>query len=261
MNIDLSGKRALVTGAGTGIGRGIATLLAQHGAQVAVLDVDAGTARRTADEITAKGGTSLAVVADVSDSAQVARAIDQALAAMGRIDILCCNAGISQILSLVEMTEQDWDRMLDINAKGVFLCCKHVVPHMIQAGGGRIVNTASYLGKIGVRKLTHYCASKFAVVGFTQSLAHELAPHGILVNAVGPGDVDTEMMAREWVWEAELEGGTPEEAKERCRRKQMLGRLETPLDVARVVVFLASDYAGYISGETICVSGGLPLTV
>ena len=109
----------------------------------------------------------------------------------GRIDILCNNAGISHIIKLVDMTEQDWDRMIDINIKGVFLCSKYVVPHMIAQGGGRIINTASYLGKLGVRELSHYCASKFAVVGFTQSLAHELAPYGILVNAIGPGDVDT----------------------------------------------------------------------
>jgi NAD(P)-dependent dehydrogenase (short-subunit alcohol dehydrogenase family) len=131
---------------------------------------------------------------------------------------------------------------------------------MIQQGGGRIINTASYLGKIGVRELTHYCASKFAVVGFTQSLAHELAPFGILVNAVGPGDVDTEMMAREWVWEAQTLGITPEEAKQRCTNKQLLGRLEKPEDIANMVAFLASDYASYITGITYNVSGGLPLT-
>lgn len=259
MEIKLGGKTAIVTGAGTGIGRGIALQLASCGADVAVADINEETALRTADEIKKLGRKSLALRADVSDSNQVREMVSKVVSAFERIDILCNNAGISQIIKLVDMTEDDWDRMLDINAKGVFLCSKYVVPYMIEQGGGRIINTASYLGKIGVRELTHYCASKFAVVGFTQSLAHELAPYGILVNAVGPGDVDTEMMAREWVWEASTLGITPQEAKQQCIDRQILGRLEKPEDIANMVAFLASDYASYITGVTYNVSGGLPL--
>lgn len=260
MEIRLEDKTAIVTGAGTGIGRGIALQLAICGADVAIVDINEITAQSTADEIRDIGRKSLAICADVSNSGQVQGMVNKVLEVFGKIDILCNNAGISQIIKLVEMTEEDWDRMLDINAKGVFLCSKFVVPHMIDQGGGKIINTASYLGKIGVRELTHYCASKFAVVGFTQSLAHELAPHGILVNAIGPGDVDTEMMAREWVWEASKLGITPEEAKRQCVNKQLLGRLEKPVDLANMVAFLASDFASYITGETYNVSGGLPLT-
>jgi meso-butanediol dehydrogenase / (S,S)-butanediol dehydrogenase / diacetyl reductase len=260
MEIRLDEKTAVVTGAGTGIGRGIAMQLAQCGADIAVVDVNETSAQSTAEAIRGLGQKSLAVCTDVSSSTQVIVMVEKVLEVFGKIDILCNNAGISQVIKLVDMTEEDWDRMLDINIKGVFLCSKYIVPHMIAQGGGRIINTASYLGKMGVRELSHYCASKFAVIGFTQSLAHELAPQGILVNAVGPGDVDTEMMAREWVWEAQTLGVTPEEAKQRCINKQMLGRLEKPADIAGMVAFLASDYASYISGETYNVSGGLPLT-
>lgn len=260
MSLQLNGKVAIVTGGGSGIGRGISIELAKHGADVAVCDLFLDKAQETCNSLNKKVQNT-AIKADVTNKEEVQYMVKEAINKFGKIDILCNNAGISLIKDTIDLDEKDWDAHMNVNAKGVFLCSKEVACEMIKRQkGGRIINTASYLGKIGAGGLAHYCASKFAVIGFTQCLAIELGKYNITVNAVCPGDVDTPMMEREWKLHAFNNDTTSEEEKEKNRKRMLLGRLEKPQDVAKLVVFLASDYADYITAESINVSGGLPFT-
>jgi NAD(P)-dependent dehydrogenase (short-subunit alcohol dehydrogenase family) len=257
--IDLSGRRALVTGAGRGIGRGIALRLAAAGADVVVNDLDAGTAGRTADEVRGLGRRAATAVGDLARSASVAEVCDAAEEALGGIDILVNNAGISLYRSIVECTEEDWDRHLDIMAKATFLTMRRLVPAMMERGWGRVVNLGSYVAQVNctTKFFGPYCAAKFAVVGLTQVAAQEFAP-SVTVNAVGPGDVDTEMMAAEWELEATRRGMTAAAVKEEYRQRLILGRLERPDDIAGAVLFLCSPAADQVTGSHLIVSGGLP---
>ncbi|KON31476.1 3-ketoacyl-ACP reductase [miscellaneous Crenarchaeota group-15 archaeon DG-45] len=256
----LAGKVALVTGAGAGIGRAIALALVREGASVVACDVDEETARGTSRIIEGEGGSSLPVRMDVRSDAEIDGAVLAALERFGGIDILVNNAGVSTMSRVVDMTEEEWDHNMDVNAKGVFLCSRAVAREMIgRGGGGKIVNVASMAGKRGAPLLAHYCASKFAVVGFTQSLALELAPHRINVNAVCPGYVETSMQRRELLWQAELEGRTPEQVRAEYIASTPLGRLEQPEDVARVVVFLCTGDADFMTGQAINVTGGVEM--
>lgn len=250
----LAGRGALVTGAGTGIGRAIARALAAAGATVAVTDLGEEAAQTVAAELTG----ALALPLDVTDAAATAATIARAAGELGRLDIVCANAGVSTMSSVVELTEAEWDHNFAINAKGVFLTNQAAVRHWLAVGQkGVIVNTASLAGKQGVPLLAHYAASKFAVVGFTQSLAREVAEHGIRVNCVCPGFVRTAMQAREVEWEAALRGLTPDAVRAEYVALTPLGRLEEPEDVADAVVFLASDAARFITGEALNVTGGV----
>jgi meso-butanediol dehydrogenase / (S,S)-butanediol dehydrogenase / diacetyl reductase len=251
----LQGRRALVTGAGTGIGRAIARALAVAGAGVAVTDLDLAMAQAVATEI---GAQTIALHLDVTD-ADVTEAVVKLVAdRLGGLDIVCANAGISSMARVVDLTEEQWDANMAVNAKGVFLTNQAAVRHWLRTGTkGVIVNTASLAGKQGVPLLAHYAASKFAVVGFTQSLAREVAEHGIRVNCVCPGFVHTGMQERELVWEAGLRGMTPDAVRDEYAALTPLGRLEEPEDVADAVVFLASDAARFITGEALNVTGGV----
>lgn len=259
----LQGKTALVTGAATGIGRAIALTLAAEGAWVAVTDIDEERARQVASEIHATGGQALGLRLDVTRGEEITFATETVLARRGRLDIWVNNAGVSTMNRFVDLTEHDWDFNMGVNAKGAFLCSQVAARQMIRqepdAAGlrGRIINIASMAGKRGnVPFLAHYVASKFAVVGLTQAMAGELAPYRILVNAVCPGYVQTSMQERELGWEATLRGIPVEDVKRLYIADTPLGRLETPEDVARVVLFLASDDANFITGEAINVNGG-----
>ncbi len=256
--LDLTGRTALVTGAGRGIGRGIALRLAQHGADVAVNDLDE-TAEHTVGEIRALGRRSVAAIGDVSTASNVERIVSTVEADLAPIDVLVNNAGISLYRAIVDCTEEDWDRHLDIMAKGTFLMMRRVAPGMMERGWGRIVNLGSYVAQLNcvTKYFGPYCAAKFAIVGLTQVAAQEFAP-SVTVNAVGPGDVDTDMMAREWVLEAERRGMQPEDVKEEYRRRLILGRLEEPADIAGAALFLCSSLADQITGSHLIVSGGLP---
>jgi NAD(P)-dependent dehydrogenase (short-subunit alcohol dehydrogenase family) len=250
----LAGRGALVTGAGSGIGRAIARALAAAGATVAVTDLGGEAAQTVAAELTG----ALALPLDVTDAAATAAAIARAAGELGRLDIVCANAGVSTMSRVVELTEAEWDHSMAINAKGVFLTNQAAVRHWLAVGQkGVIVNTASLAGKQGVPLLAHYAASKFAVVGFTQSLAREVAEHGIRVNCVCPGFVRTAMQAREVEWEATLRGMPPDAVRAEYVSLTPLGRLEEPEDVADAVVFLASDAARFITGEALNVTGGV----
>lgn len=252
---DLQGKSAIVTGGATGIGRAICRMLAASGVRVAIADCNAAGASAVAKEI---GGGAFSLAIDVTKRAAVAPAMADAIARLGRLDVLCANAGVSNMRLVQDLTDEDWDFNMDVNARGVFLTNQAAVRHWLHTGTrGAIVNTASLAGKSGAPWLAHYSASKFAVVGFTQGLAREMAPHGIRVNCVCPGFVTTGMQEREIKWEAELRGLTSEAVIHEYVAQTPLGRLETPEDVAKTVLFLASDLAGFVTGEALNVTGGV----
>ncbi len=250
----LDGRSALITGAASGIGRAIAVRLAKEGCDVAVLDVNRAGAEETAALVTREGRRAIAVTADVSSYEQVTAAVAEVIGTLGKIDLLYNNAGIVRVNSIVDTPLAEWRSVFGINVDGVFHCCKAVVPHMLERRFGRIVNTSSWFGKIGKANYGAYCASKFAVIGLTQSLAAELAPHKINVNAVCPGTI-VETGMRDEADRMSIEQGLPT-AKER-ESTIPLGRVGYPDDIARVAVFLASDEASYMTGQAINVTGGL----
>ncbi len=252
-----SGRVVIVTGAGGGIGGEVAKSFSAEGAKVTVADSRADAAQRVVHEITSQGGTAIAEKLDVRSYAEIEKIVEKTIGSFGKIDILVNCAGILTIRPFDEITEDLWDSMLDVNAKGTFLCCKAFARQLIRQGtGGKIVNTASVAGKIGVPFYTHYCASKFAVLGITKSLALELAKHRINVNAVCPGDVDTDMLAYEFRTHAQIRGILPEEVREEWAALAPLGRLALPQDVAGVILFLASNAADYMTGQALNVTGG-----
>jgi NAD(P)-dependent dehydrogenase (short-subunit alcohol dehydrogenase family) len=257
--IDLTGRRALVTGAGRGIGRGIALRLAGAGADVAVNDLDPATAERTRGEVEALGRRSASLPGDLSRTADVHAVCDGAVEVLGGVDILVNNAGISLFRGIVDCTEEDWDAHLDIMAKATFLTMRRLAPGMMERGWGRIVNLGSYVAQLNTvtKFFGPYCAAKFAIVGLTQVAAQEFAPH-VTVNAIGPGDVATEMMELEWVQEGERRGIPAADVKEEYRRRLILGEFEGPSDIAGGVLFLCSSLADHVTASQLIVSGGLP---
>jgi meso-butanediol dehydrogenase / (S,S)-butanediol dehydrogenase / diacetyl reductase len=244
---------AVVTGAGSGIGRAIARELAGRGLTVVVTDLDAGLAAAVADEL----GTSSHRL-DATDAAEATKTVQAVVEQHGALDVWVSNAGVSSMARFVDVTEREYDHNLNVNLRGPFVCGQAAARAMIALGrGGRIINTASMAGKQGrVPYLAHYVASKFGVVGLTQAMAFELAPHGILVNCVCPGFVATPMQDRELEWEAAIRGITPEEVKRLWVADTPLGRIEEPEDVARVVAFLAGPDAGFMTGEAVAINGG-----
>ncbi len=255
----LVGRRALVTGAGRGIGRAIAVRLAQDGAAVVVNDVNDETATATAEAIRSAGGRAKTAVGDLAATAGVHAVCDAAVEHLGGIDILVNNAGISLYRAIVDCSEDDWDAHLDIMAKATFLSMRRLAPAMMERGWGRIVNLGSYVAQFNctTKYFGPYCAAKFAIVGLTQVAAQEFAP-AVTVNAIGPGDVETEMMEIEWVQEGERRGITPAEVKEEYRQRLIMERLEGPDDIAGAVAFLCTPAANQITASHLIVSGGLP---
>lgn len=272
---DLSGKIALVTGAGgkNGIGRAIATRFAKEGADVAVNDISEqpyhaddrewGGLPDVVQEIESVGQRAISVVADVSDAKQVTEIVDQTVDYFGKIDILVNNAGTKagkDRVPVVDLAVEDWDRVQDVNVKGVFLCCQAVARHLIAQGtGGKIINISSITGKRGMERYAAYCASKFAVIGLTQSLAHELAPYKVNVNAICPSLVNTERVDHLAVATMPEELSFNEQRAaftQRAEESVPLGRLAEGSDIANMAAFLASDEAAYLTGLSITVSGG-----
>jgi NAD(P)-dependent dehydrogenase (short-subunit alcohol dehydrogenase family) len=253
----LQGKKAIVTGGGSGIGRAICLALASEGATVAVTDINPEFAKAVADEIYSIGGEAIHKKLDVTNKTEIKQQFEEIIGQFGKIDILCPNAGVSTMNPIVSLTEEEWDFNFNVNTKGVFFCCQTILPHMIEKGGGKIVITASMAAKRGIPLLAHYVASKYAVVGFMKTLALEAAKYNIIVNAVCPGLVKTSMQEREIVWEAKLRGLTPDDVRNEYIQMTPLGRLEEPEDVARVVVILASGYTNFMTGQAINVTGGI----
>lgn len=251
--LDVRDRHVLVTGAGTGIGEAIVERLAAHGARITVTDIDEAAAARVA----AAQPYARSAALDVTDAARTDQVFAEAAEEFGPLDIVVANAGVSTMRPVKDLSEAEWDLNMNVNAKGVFLTNQAAVRHFLRHGrDGVIVNTASMAGKIGAPFLAHYSASKFAVVGFTQALAREVAASGIRVNAVCPGYVVTSMQERELEWEAELRGLTVEDVRNLYLQDVPLGRLETPADVARVVHFLVSPESSYMTGQAINVTGG-----
>lgn len=253
----LHGKRALVTGGSRGIGLAIVEALLSQGVIVTA-------ASRTIEPDASRKGRPeaqrYAVAMDVSDRNSVQAGFDRAMEAMGGLDILVANAGVSTIQGFAETRDEDWDFNMDVNAKGTFITNQIAANHFLKERTGTIVNVSSFAGKIGLPLLGAYSASKFAVIGWTQALARELGPANIRVNAVCPGYVDTSMQERELKWEGDLRGMSVEQVRADYISQTPLGRIETPQEVADTVVFLCSGSARFMTGQSLNVTGGVYIT-
>jgi 2-hydroxycyclohexanecarboxyl-CoA dehydrogenase len=240
---------AVVTGGGSGMGRAICHHLARQGRKVAVLDINGDASDEVAKEVQNEGGTALGARVDVSDRAAIDAALDEARTALGPIGIMVTSAGIEGFEDFLDIDAETWDRMMAVNLTGTFHCLQAVVPDMIEAGWGRIVTISSSSAQSGTRRMAHYVASKGGVIALTKALALDLAPHGITVNTIPPGVIDTPMMRRP------IESGAMA-SMEQVLARAPLGRAGTPDDIAVTCAFLCSDEAGYITGQQINVNGG-----
>ena len=245
MNL-LTNQIAVITGAGRGIGRAIALGFAAEGANIVCVSRSAENAERVANEVRALGRTSWAYGVDVADAAAVQGNVETILAAAGRVDILVNNAGITRDGLLVRMSEEDWDTVLDTNLKGAFLFTKALSRAFMKQRSGRIINIASIVGLIGNAGQCNYASSKAALIGFTKSAARELASRGILVNAIAPGFIDTDMTS-----------GLKEELKTEMLKTIPLGTFGRPEDIASAALFLAGPGASYMTGQVLTVDGGM----
>ena len=247
----LEGKTVVVTGGARGIGGGICRAAAEAGATVAICDIDEEAATATASELEELGGRVLPVGTDVSDSASVADAVTRIQTSLGQIDVLVNNAGIDKIEFFVDSKEETWDRLWAVNLKGTLICCRAVLDSMIERGSGRIISIGSDAGRVGSSGEAVYSATKGGIIAFTKTLAREVARSGITVNCVCPGPTDNQLLGQVAAFNERLYQG--------LARAIPMRRLGQPEDVAALVVFLASDAACFITGQTISVSGGLTM--
>lgn len=256
--MNLQNKVAVVTGASRGIGAAVASRLSRDGAAV-VLNANETSVHEVVERIRGAGGQAIAVEGDVTAAADVARLYDEAERAFGRVDISVQNAGVITIARIEDMTEAEWDKVMGVNTKGVFLCCREAIARIRRHGeGGRLINTASGQARQGFVFTPHYAASKFGVLGITQSLAKEVAKESITVNAFCPGIIGTDMWAyNDAVWGKLLGDYQPGELMAEWVRNIPMGRAGTGDEVAALVSFLAGPDSGYITGQTINVDGGL----
>jgi NAD(P)-dependent dehydrogenase (short-subunit alcohol dehydrogenase family) len=248
----LNDKVAIVTGAGSGIGKAIAHLFAREGARVTVMDQDEDGGSCTAESINAAGGDALFFHGSVSESTQVQAAVATTLKTYGRLDVLVNNAAVQVVATLVETSEEDWDRIQSVNLRGVFLGCKFAIPAMLRTGGGAIVNISSVLGLVGDADLAAYCAAKGGVIALTRAAAVAYGPDGVRVNCICPGDVETPLVQAYFAKHPE-----PAVLRREICSKYALRRIATPEEIASVALFLASDASSFIAGSTLVVDGAL----
>jgi NAD(P)-dependent dehydrogenase (short-subunit alcohol dehydrogenase family) len=249
--LSLEGKVAMVTGSASGIGRGISIRLAAMGAFIAALDIDETEGRESTAEIEAQGGEAIFLKCDVRSASDCRRAVETTVQRSGKIDILCNCAGIAIRKDIIDLTEEEWDRALDVTLKGIYLLSREVVPHMIRSGGGSIINIGSGWSVKGGPRAASYCAAKGGAVNLTRAMAIDHGNHNIRVNCVCPGDVETPMLLSEC---AQL--GEDREAFLREAANRPLARVGTPDDIANAVLFLASPMSGWITGAALVVDGG-----
>ena len=255
--MDMTGKTVAVTGGARGIGRAACIEFADNGASVVVCDIDLETAQKVADEINEMGAKAIAFKMDVTSESDAAAMVELAVKTFGSLDVMMNNAGIIDgFKKTYDLTVEEWDHTFAVNVKGVFIGCKAVIPQMRKQGYGRILNAASQMGKTAGDIIGHYSASKAAVILLTKTLAKELATENIHVNCICPGSVDTEMTA----WEAQQfldwQGIPVEQSYKNWESAIPMKRFATPRDIAKVYVFLASEYADYMTGQAVNVSGG-----
>src|SRR5919199_1840900 len=248
----LEQRVAVITGAGSGIGQAMALLFAREGARVLAADVNGEAAAATAAKVSAEGGACQALTVNVIEPDQVRGMIERARSSYGRLDILCNNAGIGSTTSVIEAEPDEWDRVMTVNVKSVYLGCKYAVPVMIAQGGGCIINTASVAGMVGIVKRASYSASKGAVIALTRQVAIDFVEQGIRVNCICPGTVDSP-----WVGRLLSQADDPAAARQALVARQPLGRLGTPEEVAAAALYLASDDATFITGTGLVIDGGL----
>jgi len=253
----LHGRVAIVTGGGGGIGAAIASAFVGEGAQVVVADRAIDAAQAIARSL---GANAFALEVDVTREAEVQAMVQETRSRYGRIDILVNNAGIMRKAYVKDMSEATWDAVVDVNLKATFLCSKAVLPAMIEAGRGRIINVASIAGKVGEPTASAYSAAKFGVIGFTRSLALEVAAHDILVNAICPGPIPTTLGEQGWRDGAQIEGVPLEKIMMRVNSRSPLKRLGTVEQVARMALFIASDDCDFTTGSAFNVDGGIVMT-
>jgi NAD(P)-dependent dehydrogenase (short-subunit alcohol dehydrogenase family) len=246
----LENKCAIVTGGASGIGKATALLLAQEGAAVVIADINQEQGKQTENEISSAGGRALFVLCNVAKAEDCERVVQAAVTTFGQLDILFNNAGIIRRADALGTTEEEWDRVMDINVKSIFLMCKYAIPHMSESGGS-IINTGSGWGIKGGRNAISYCASKGAVVNMTRALAIDHGPQNIRVNCICPGDTDTPMLRNEARQLGQAEDKFMAEAKERP-----LNRYAQPIEIAQSVLYLASDESSYVTGAVLAVDGG-----
>lgn len=254
MDLGLEGKIAIVTGGAVGIGKGIVECLAQEGTSVVIASRNIEEAGKVAHQI---GNGAIAAKMNVTNKAEVENAVRTTLDRFGKIDILVNNAGVSGVVKFVDIGEEEWDRVFDVNIRGVYLMTRAALPHMLMRKYGKIINISSYVGKEGVPNFSHYCATKFAVTGLTQSLAREYAAYDLNINAVCPGVVRTPLWERNLEIMSKEQGNTPDEAFAKFCEPIPLKRPQTPHDIGNVVAFLASDISRNMTGQAINVTGGL----
>jgi 2-hydroxycyclohexanecarboxyl-CoA dehydrogenase len=247
----LPDKVAIVTGAASGLGRGIALAMAREGARVAVVDLNEAGAKETVEAIARAGGEAGAWRADISDRARIEAVVGEVIARWSAVHILVNNAGLDRVGPFVESPESDWDLILRVNLKGPIVCTRAVLDSMTKQGYGKIVNIASDAGRVGSTGEAVYSAAKGGIIAFTKTIAREMARHRINVNCICPGPSDTPLFA-------EVAAGNPKLA-ESLKRVIPFGRLGTPEDLAPAVVFFASDESGFVTGQTLSVSGGLTM--
>lgn len=249
----LDARVALVTGGGSGIGRASAVVFAREGAKVVVTDVDEDGGQETVRLIEAAGGTARFVRADVSQAAEVAALVEQTVSTYGRLDYALNNAGIQgDIKQTAECSQENWDRIIATNLTGVWLCMKHEIPHMLNQGGGAIVNTSSNFGLVGSNGMPAYSASKHGVLGLTKTAALEYAKSGIRVNAVCPGPVQTPLVDKVLAAQPEL----GDQIIKAIEAREPVGRMGQPEEIAEAVVWLCSDAASFVTGTAMSVDGG-----